>query len=244
MSKRYTDSRKWQKSWLIELPNNIKLLWFYILDTCSIAGIWDVSFVIPQALFNCKYQYADVLTALKKQIIPMSKNKWFVTDFITFQYKRLNPMSPPHKAVIDELDALGLWDWDKRELVLPGEKTPLELLAGEMIKTEPVMRERRSAPVIEVVYPDEDWREIWKRWIDYKQSQWKFKYSSGQYEQTALEQLINLAGGKHKTAIKIIDQSITRGWKGLFALDEKNKNVLQKGQTTDDTLKEWHGGEV
>ena len=37
-----TDTDKWKKRFLRELKPQHKLLWFYILDDCNHAGIWDV----------------------------------------------------------------------------------------------------------------------------------------------------------------------------------------------------------
>jgi hypothetical protein len=40
MAKRFTDTNKWNDVWFSQLPNDYKLVWIYMLDTCDNAGIW------------------------------------------------------------------------------------------------------------------------------------------------------------------------------------------------------------
>ena len=42
MSKRLTDTEKWKKPFVRGLDDPYKLLWFYILDDCDHAGLWQV----------------------------------------------------------------------------------------------------------------------------------------------------------------------------------------------------------
>ena len=42
MAKRMTDTDKWKKRFVRDLSPQHKLLWFYILDDCNHAGIWEV----------------------------------------------------------------------------------------------------------------------------------------------------------------------------------------------------------
>jgi len=72
----------------------------------------------------------------------------------------------------------------------------------------------------------------WREWKEYRLEQHGFKYKSDKSEKAMLTQLKNLSGGDDNTAIKIIDQSIARGWKGFFQLDTK-----QKKKSTSDHLK-------
>ena len=39
MAKRFTDTDKWKKGFIRNLPTKYKLLWLYILDDCNHAGV-------------------------------------------------------------------------------------------------------------------------------------------------------------------------------------------------------------
>lgn len=242
MSKRYTDSRKWQKNWLIELDNQYKLLWIYILDTCTIAGIWDVSFVIPQAIFRCRYNYNEVLAALGKQVVPITENKWLIRDFIAFQYKKLNHASPPHKAVIDELTMYGLWDEEAQAIRLPEEQQGLfGPTQGNTAPKGHVSRKKVLQLDNEpLMYGSDAMQEAWAVWREYKSSQWGFRYKSPTSEQKAINELINLSRNDGTLAMRIVNRSISQGWKGLFEIKQENR-AAKPGKTTDETLEEWHG---
>lgn len=73
----------------------------------------------------------------------------------------------------------------------------------------------------------------WENWKDYKIKQHKFKYKSEQTEQAALDDLVKLSGGVENLAIEIIQQSIAKGWKGLFELKNNNYgSISSKGLIT------------
>lgn len=65
----------------------MKLLWFYILDDCDIAGLWSVDWEIMEIRTGCKLNIASVKEALKDHIIEVEDGeKWFIPLFIEFQY--------------------------------------------------------------------------------------------------------------------------------------------------------------
>ena len=104
-----TDTDKWKKRFLRELKPQHKLLWFYILDDCNHAGIWDVDIEVASIRVGEKLIY-DMLPQefLDKIVIFDNGDKWFIPDFIDFQYGELNPNSNVHKSVIALLDKYNL----------------------------------------------------------------------------------------------------------------------------------------
>jgi|ERR1035437_474534 hypothetical protein len=60
--------------------------------------------------------------------------------------------------------------------------------------------------------------KAWLRWKEYKKTEFNFNYKSEISELAAKNELINLAGNNEEIAIKIIEQSIAKGWKGFFKL--------------------------
>jgi len=71
----------------------------------------------------------------------------------------------------------------------------------------------------------------WIKWKSYKKAEFNFKYKSKASEDAAKSQLLNLCGGDEQTAIKIIEQSIAHGWKGLFKLNANGTDKKDNGAT-------------
>lgn len=71
----------------------------------------------------------------------------------------------------------------------------------------------------------------WDNWKRFKAGQFKFQYKTAESEQAALMDLSEISGGSEIDAIKIINQSMAKGWKGLFALknSENENGSNQKG---------------
>lgn len=103
MPKRFTDTEKWKKPFIRGLEGAYKLLWFYILDDCDHAGIWQVDFEVARIRIG---EQVDKETAKKlfgDRVIEFAPFKWFLPDFIFFQYGELSEKNRMHKSVIDIL---------------------------------------------------------------------------------------------------------------------------------------------
>jgi len=74
----------------------------------------------------------------------------------------------------------------------------------------------------EVIYPFTEnlFIEAWKVWI-LERKEKKLRNYTQRGEQSALHNLQKISGDDWKTAIQIINNSITHGWQGLFALKEQ-----------------------
>ncbi len=110
MSKRFTETEKWKKCWFMKLPVKYKCFWFYILDNCSIAGIWDVNLELASVQIGEELDKDEILELFKDKIFPLpsEENKWIIPAFLSFQYKEFKKDSRPHMAVINELKKYGL----------------------------------------------------------------------------------------------------------------------------------------
>lgn len=98
------------------------------------------------------------------------------------------------------------------------------------IKERKVKEKKESKVKERIVVPPFDsvvFKECWQSWKDYKHTQHRFTYKSPESEQAALIDLAEISKGIESNAIKIIKQSIAKGWKGLFELkNEKNGNTV------------------
>lgn len=78
------------------------------------------------------------------------------------------------------------------------------------------------------VWDNEEMNSVWARWVDYKKGQFKDVYKSKETEKAAGRKLWELSGGNQGIAIKIINESISNLWKGLFKLKDESNGITQQ----------------
>lgn len=66
----------------------------------------------------------------------------------------------------------------------------------------------------------EKFLESWIIWKDYKRKEHRFLFKSIESEQAAINDLVKISEGNEDAAIKIIHQSLAKGWKGFFKLNK------------------------
>jgi uncharacterized protein YdaU (DUF1376 family) len=124
------------------------------------------------------------------------------------------------------------------------QKKPLEDEDEDEIEEEKEIRKRKGGTggktdQIEVFDPEivhpwetETFRVQWQHWKIYKKKEFGFKFKSLQSEQAALTELANKSNSDEKTAIKIMHQSMSNGWKGFFELkNNSNGKTKQTGKS-------------
>jgi len=101
MSKRFTDTDKWKKPFIRGLQGAYKLLWLYILDDCDHAGIWQVDFEVASIRIGEEIN-ADMAVEIFGDRIEIfhAGAKWFIKDFVVFQYGELTERNRLHVSVI------------------------------------------------------------------------------------------------------------------------------------------------
>lgn len=95
-------------------------------------------------------------------------------------------------------------------------------------KAPKVKSSAKKEKVVEWPWTNPEIEEAWQRWKDYKRDEHKFSYKSPATETATLKQLYEDTGGSLSQAIKWIDYSISRNWKGIFQPKENQQN----GSTT------------
>ena len=114
MAKRFTDSEKWKKPFIKKLPMQYKLLWFYLLDDCNHAGVWQVDLEIASLRIGYNLNLKDCINALNEKIKVFDNGeKWFIKDFVEFQYGELNEKNRAHNSVITVLKKYNLLSLNK-----------------------------------------------------------------------------------------------------------------------------------
>jgi len=124
MSRRFTETEKWSKSWFRDLSIESKLLYLFIHDNCDIAGFLEIdlkiiSFVVGLPadkdsvglLENCKPQNSSIEAALKPlaSLCFRTGNILWLKDFL-FEQKNLplNPANQCHKGILARINSHGL----------------------------------------------------------------------------------------------------------------------------------------
>ena len=92
----------------------------------------------------------------------------------------------------------------------------------------------------DIIYPfnSENFIKFWGLWKKYKKDEHRFRYKTPLTEQAALKEIAELSNGDEFTAIKIIEESIANGYKGLFAISKQqnNGNNQSTGRTIADRI--------
>jgi len=104
MPKRFTDTDKWKKPFIRSLPTPYKLLWFYILDDCNHAGIWEVDIEVAEIRTGEKFTEKLAIEIFGDRVQKIADSKWFLPDFISFQYGELNEKNRVHFSIIQILN--------------------------------------------------------------------------------------------------------------------------------------------
>lgn len=220
MAKRFTDTEKWKKPFIRGLKAPYKLLWLYICDDCDHAGIWQVDLEVASIRIGEKLNEKDALKSFNNKIILLDKGqKWFIPSFIEFQYPSgLQETNKAHIGVIKTLERF------KDEI---NNFKPLESSLNGAMDKDMVMDKEMDKVKVMVTMPFEsdNFYNYWLMWKDYKKKQFKFTFKTLQSEQAALQDLVNISNGYEDVAIKIIEQSLAKGWKGLFKLKENETGI-------------------
>lgn len=245
MPKRFTDTEKWKKPFLRNLKAPYKLLWFYILDECDHAGIWQVDFDVARLKIGERINEQEAIKSLGDKVVLIDGGeKWFIPSFIDFQYGKLAENNRAHTKAILALRKHGLIDGDlnvcppsskkNKPLVSPltsplqGAKEEEQEQEQEQVQEEEQAGEQGQNPPRKMfTYCVMPWdtatfREAWNRWKTYKLEQHRFQYKGSHSEQAALMSLSEISGGVEEIGLAIIKQSMANGWAGLFKLKTEN----------------------
>ena len=173
MSKRFTDSDKWKKKWFRCLSNDHKVFWIYVLDQCDHAGIWEVDF--EAAEFFCSgINESEIRQVFNKQYQEIDNGKrWFLKDFVDFQYGTLNENNRAHLSVINILLKYKLIEnkglirplqgYKDKELVKDKVKVKVK---EKDSKADQVKKIKADLNVLQTDFPNVDVNNEFDKWID------------------------------------------------------------------------------
>lgn len=103
MAKRFSDTEIWDEDWFLEMPNEYKLFWFYLLSSCNHAGIFKINLKSFCALNQIHIELEKALEYFnngKKRIRQINGSVWLVEDFFIFQYgQNFNSNNRVHESI-------------------------------------------------------------------------------------------------------------------------------------------------
>jgi len=89
MAKRFIATEIWNEDWFLDMPNEYKLFWYYMISECDHAGLFKVnlrSFCNLNGVKLDKEIALNYFNTNKLRIRVISDNLWFIEDFFAFQY--------------------------------------------------------------------------------------------------------------------------------------------------------------
>lgn len=107
MSKRFTDTLKWDKEWFQELNPKLKCLWLYICDNADNAGVWERNFKLASFIIGEKVCEQD-FEAFGDRVTILENGKYWIVNFIDFQYGELSKECRPHLKIFESLNKNGI----------------------------------------------------------------------------------------------------------------------------------------
>jgi len=178
LPKRFTDSDKWKKKWFRCLSNDHKVFWIYVLDQCDHAGIWEVDF--EAAEFFCRgIHEQEIRQVFNKQYQEIDNGKrWFLKDFVDFQYGTLNENNRAHLSVINILQKYKIIENKGLKSPLKGYKDKelvKELVKSKENKAQQIKKIKTNFPELaaEFQLSDAQLKKEFDDWQDYMLSHGK-----------------------------------------------------------------------
>lgn len=110
MAKRFTDTELWDKEWFMNLSLKHKCLIRFLFDKCDNAGVWSANWVLASQYIGEQVSASD-LEVLSERVYNFAPGKFYVLDFIEFQYGTLSEKCIPHKKIISLLEKYGLQNY-------------------------------------------------------------------------------------------------------------------------------------
>jgi hypothetical protein len=103
MAKRFVSTDIWQEDWFLDMPNEYKLFWYYLISNCDHAGLFKVNLRIFNALNGVNLDSKKAIEYYnngKQRIRIVLENLWLIEDFFMYQYgETFNANNRVHESI-------------------------------------------------------------------------------------------------------------------------------------------------
>jgi len=106
MARRFTITEKWGRPWFMKLKPRTKLMWYYLYDSCDVAGFWEVN--LELACFQTKMSEDDTKLAfeeLKEAYIREGRYIWLINFIKDQKNLPLNRRNAAHRGIVAILNS-------------------------------------------------------------------------------------------------------------------------------------------
>lgn len=104
MAKRFTSTEIWAEDWFLEMPNQYKLFWYYMLSHCDHAGIYKLNLRFFRTQIDPNLTSKEILDYFnngKNRIRVVGLDIWLIEDFFHYQYgTTLNMKNRVHESIL------------------------------------------------------------------------------------------------------------------------------------------------
>jgi hypothetical protein len=102
--KRFTCTEKWNHPWFRKLSPKLKCFLQFVWDKCDPAGIWEPDLEAASFFVGETISEDEAKNALNGQLELLASGKWFIKNFISFQYTKLSRKCIPHQKVYSSIE--------------------------------------------------------------------------------------------------------------------------------------------
>jgi hypothetical protein len=228
MAKRLTDTEKWRDDWFGSLSNDYRIIWLYLIDSCTHAGVWKKDFRGLNFNCNTSISEAEILEVFGSRLVDCG-NFFFIPKFIKFQYSQgLGSNKPVIVSVVKELKSNNLYDIIKKQF--GNDYLIIKDKSKDKSKSKDIEKEKEKKPEPKKFNPLALIPEKWNgdlfeaEWDDFMASRKKKGWScTPKVLSIRIKQLRELSGDDWGKALAMLQKSTEKGYAEFFAPDNAKK---------------------
>ncbi len=228
--KRFTEALKWRDPWFRELSVDAKLVFFYFLDNCDGAGVWEPDLSMVNFCLKRDVEWDRVWSEFGDRVTRLPSGKLWMRKFIQFQYGILTESCAPHRTIIALVHKHGLTlEKGIVTLILPYASPSVRAMDKETEKDKEKDQEEPKKPransqatfTIPLLLATPEFESAWADWLQHRR-EIKKPVTPMSAQQTLAEcEKMGL-----ERAIVAIRFTIFKGWQGLREPDIREKAEL------------------
>ena len=80
MAKRFMDNTVFDRKWYRKLPVRLKIVWFYLINKCNHAGIWECDVDLLSLQIGEEYTLEEILEAFGDNLKEIGDGKIYILN--------------------------------------------------------------------------------------------------------------------------------------------------------------------